>query len=278
MAEHSVSVKRYIKVFFHRVTEDNVFDLAAQLAYYFLLSLFPFLIFAIALLSYLGLSSDDFLNMVHRMAPSQSFDLIKENLKSVLDVQRGGLLSFGILFTIWTASNAINAMMRALNQAYNVDENRHFLIARGIAILLTFAMILVIIVALAMSVFGEPLGKFVLSHLGMGREFSDVWRVVRWLISFVIIVFVFSCLYYFGPNKRVYFKDVLLGAVIAAVAWQAVSLGFSYYVSNFGHYKAVYGSLGGVIILLIWFYLTGLIIIIGGEINAVNWFFERKGR
>lgn len=275
MAGHPVSPKRYIKVFFKRIADDQIFDLSAQLAYYFLLSLFPFLIFALTLLHYF-FTSDDVLGMIKTFVPPQSFDLIRTNLKSVLDVQRGGLLSFGILFTIWTASNALNAMIRALNKAYSVKETRSFIISRGIAVLLTIGMIVVIVIALAMPVFGRLIGDFVFSHLGLGSQFLVVWVVLRWLISFLIIVAVFSCLYFFAPNKKVYFQDVLFGAVVAAVGWQVISLGFSYYVSNFGNYRAIYGSLGGVIVLMIWFYLTALIIIIGGEINAVNWFFERK--
>lgn len=276
MGNQPVSAKRYVKVFFMRLAADNIFDLSAQLAYYFLLSLFPFLIFALAMLNYLGITSDTVLGLIQRFAPTQSFDLIKKNLQTVLDVQRGGLLSFGILFAVWTASNAINSLIRALNRAYNVEESRHFLIARGIAILLTIGMIIVIVMALTLPVFGEVIGRFLLVHLGLEQRFSAVLDLLRWLISFLIIVFVLSCLYYFAPNKKVYFKDVVFGAVIAAVGWQIASLGFSYYVSHLSNFSTTYGSLGTVIILMIWFYLTALVIIIGGEINAVNWFFERK--
>lgn len=274
MEKNPVTPKRYFKVFYQRVLNDQIFDLAALLAYYFLLSLFPFLIFALALLSYFHFDYSQMLVLLKRFVPSQSYNLISTNLKDILSVQHSGLLSFGILFTIWTASNAINAMIRALNQAYNVKETRSFLIARGIAILLTFGMIVAIVIALAMPVFGKLIGEIIFSHLP--SQFLIVWDLVRWLISFLIIVIVFSCLYYFAPNKKVSFQDVLFGAVVSAVGWQVISLGFSYYVNHFGNYRAIYGSLGGVIVLMIWFYLTALIIIIGGEINAVNWFFERK--
>lgn len=276
MGNHPVTAKRYAKVFYMRIAEDSIFDLAAQLAYYFLLSLFPFLIFALAMLNYLGITSETVLGLIQHFAPTQSFDMIKKNLQTVLDVQRGGLLSFGILFAVWTASNAINALIRALNRAYNVEESRNFLIARGIAILLTIGMIVVIVMALTLPVFGEVIGRFLLVHLGLEQKFSVLIDLLRWLISFLIIVFVLSCIYYFAPNKKVYFKDVIFGAVIAAVGWQIASLGFSYYVSHLSNFSATYGSLGTVIILMLWFYLTALVIIIGGEINAVNWFFERK--
>jgi membrane protein len=278
MARQPVTLGKYLKVFYKRSIDDKVFDLSAQLAYYFLLSLFPFLIFALALLSYLGITSKDVLEMIQNYAPPDSFNLIKKNLENILDQQHGGLLSFGIIFTVWTASNAINAMIKALNRAYNVEETRNFIIARGIAVLLTLAMVVVIIVALTLAVFGRVIGNFILTHFGIEESFHPMLFLLRWLISFLIIVFVLTCLYYFAPNKKVYLKDVLTGAVIAAVGWQVISLGFSYYVGNFGHYETTYGSLGGVIILMVWFYLTALIIILGGEINAVNWHFQGKRR
>lgn len=276
MAKQPVSAKRYVKRFVKQVIDDRVFDLSAQLAYYFLLSLFPFLIFALSLLHYVGVTSEQVLELMARFAPENSFHLIENNLQNVLDKQRGGLLSFGIILTIWSASHAINAIMRGLNRAYGVEENRPFLLARGIAVLLTLSMVLVIVVALALPVFGQLIGTLIFSHLGLRAEFLSVWIMLRWFISFLIIVTVFSCLYYFAPNKKVYLKDVLFGAVMAAVGWQVVSLGFSYYVNNFGNYDATYGSLGAIIVLMIWFYLTALIIIIGGEINAVNRFFANR--
>ncbi|HET7627464.1 MAG TPA: YihY/virulence factor BrkB family protein [Bacillales bacterium] len=270
-------VRRYSKVLFRRLMEDGIFDLSAQLAYYFLLSLFPFLIFSLALLGYLGIGSEAVLNLVQQYAPEHAFD-IKGTIKAILDEQRSGLLSFGLLFTIWTASNAINALIRVLNKAYNVEESRHFVVARGLAVLLTLAIVGLIMVALALPVFGKVLGDFIFNHLGLGYEWTAVWDVLRWLVSFFLSVIVLSCLYFFAPNKRIRFEDVIVGAVIAAAGWQAASLGFSYYVGNFGHYEATYGSLGGFIVLMIWFYLTGFIIILGGEINAVNWYFENRRR
>ncbi|HEX7064747.1 MAG TPA: YihY/virulence factor BrkB family protein [Bacillales bacterium] len=277
MAQQSVSVKRYFKEFFKRVMDDGVFDLSAQLAYYFLLSLFPFLIFALAMMHYVGVSSDDVLDLLKRFVPQDALDTVKGNLRG-LDQQRGGLLSIGILATIWTASNAINAIIRALNRAYNVEESRPFYISRALSILLTFGMIAVILITLLLPVFGEVIGRFIFSHLSIDPGLKTAFSVLRWLASFIIIVLVISCLYFLAPNKKLRFKDVVTGAVTAAVGWQVISLGFSYYVSNFGHYDATYGSIYGVIILMVWFYLTGAILIIGGEINAVNWYFENKRR
>lgn len=275
MAHHATSPIRYVRVFLKRIDEDEVFGLSAQLAYYFLLSLFPFLIFSLSLLSYIGITSDSVLNLVQDYAPKSAFDLIKSNLHSVLGKQHGGLLSFGILATIWTASNAINAIIRGLNRAYNVEENRNFFLARGMAILLTIAMIVVIVVALAFPVFGEVIGHFIFSHISLEQShLTWLWDVLRWLFSFLLIILVFSCLYYFAPNKKLQMRDVIIGAVIAAVFWQVASYGFSFFVGNIGHFSVTYGSLGGIIVLMIWFYITAMIVIMGGEINATNHYFR----
>lgn len=257
--------KRVIK----RINDVRATELSAQLAFYFLLSLFPFLIFTVTLLPYLGITSVEILNLVNDYAPDEAMALIESNLLTVIDTKKGGLLSFGLIATIWSASNAINGIIRSLNQTYQVKENRHFLVARGLAIVLTFAMIVVIIIALLLPVFGKMIGEFIFSYLNLSERFPIVWELFRWVLSFSIIAIVFSCLYYFAPNKRLPFKEVLIGGLFATLGWQLTSLGFSYYVSNFGNYSATYGSIGGVIVLMFWFYLSAFIIILGGVINAV---------
>lgn len=149
-----------------------------------------------------------------------------------------------------------------------MNENRHFFIVRGTAVLLTLAMVFVIIVALLLPVFGREIGLFIFSSYGLSHEFITIWNTIRWGVSFFILLFVFICLYLAAPNIHLRLRDVLAGSLFATIGWMTVSVLFSYYVSNFGNYTAMYGSLGGIIVLLIWFYLSGLMIIIGGEINA----------
>jgi membrane protein len=267
-ATKPVSLSRFLKIVFKRFIDDDVIGLSAQLAFFFLLSLFPFLLFTMTLLSYLPISVDDVLNIINKYAPGEAMKVIETNLSSLLNVHRGGLLSVGIIIAIWSASNGINAVIRALNRAYDVQESRPFLLARFIAILLTIAMIVVIIIALLLPVFGEQIGIFVFSHFGLSNTFLTVWNTIRWLLSFVVIITVFGCLYYFAPNRRLPFKEVLVGAFLATLGWQVVSLAFSYYVTNFGNFTAMYGSIGGIIILMFWFYLSAMILILGGIVNA----------
>lgn len=270
MAQTDIStLKGFIKEFYYRFMHDEVVGLSAQLAYFFLLSLFPFLIFIITLIGYLPISLDDLLGLVSKFAPGETMHLIETNLRQILDEPRGGLLSFGVIATIWSASNGINAIIRALNRAYDVHENRSYIISRLIAICLTVAMIVVIIIALLLPVFGKAIGLFLFTHFGISKSFMAIWDFIRIFISFFVMVVVLAMLYYFAPNKKLRISEVWYGVFFATIGWQLVSLAFSYFVLNFGNYTATYGSLGGIIVLMIWFYLSAMVIILGGEINAI---------
>jgi len=256
-----------LKQLWKRVLEDELFGLAAQLAYYFLLSLFPLLLFLVALLPYLPITTEDILAVIRDFAPEDSIQLIEANLLQ-LSQKNGHLLSFGIIATMWSASNGINAIVRAFNKAYDVKESRSFIVARGMAILFTFAMIFVFVMALLLPVFGRLIGIYLFAKLGLSDEFLTIWNTLRWLLSSIILFIVFTGLYWIAPNKKLKCVSVVPGAIFATVGWELSSLAFSFYVTNFSNYSATYGSIGAIIILMIWFYLTGIIIIIGGEINA----------
>jgi len=257
----------FFKMLIKRINEDRVFDLAAQLAYFFLLSLFPFLIFTFSVLPYIDIDQKDVLAFIGRYAPTEFMDIVEANLKSVF-TKNTGVLSFSVIATIWPVSTAIMAVIRVLNKAYGVEENRSFIVARSLAILLTFAMIFVIILALALNVFGPLIGKLLVTHFHVNPKIISIFDFFRLLFSFLIIIVVFACLYLFAPNKRLHFSEVIVGAVFAATGWQVASLAFSFYVDRIAHFSATYGTLGGIIVLMIWFYITGFILILGGEINA----------
>ncbi|WP_058306066.1 YihY/virulence factor BrkB family protein [Gracilibacillus massiliensis] len=259
---------RFLKRLFERITSDEVPGLAAQLSYFFLLSLFPFMIFLVTLVGYLPFDNIDVMNFVSTYAPDEIMTLLTDNLTQIMNNRNGGLLSIGIIGTLWSASNGINALIRSFNKAYNIDEERSFIVTRGISIVLTIAMLLVILIAFLLPIFGRMIGVYLFSFFGLSAGFLDLWNALRWVISSVIFFIVLVTLYRLAPSKKVYFKHVYIGAIFATVFWQLTSLAFSYYVSSMGNYSATYGSLGGVIILMIWFYLSGIIIITGGEINA----------
>ncbi|OKL36155.1 ribonuclease [Domibacillus mangrovi] len=260
----------FFKHLVRRIKASDVPGVGAQMAYFFLLSIFPLMIFMVTLLGYLPLDPNEIFNIIKDFAPSDSLSMVQDTIQEVTSSQNSGLLSFGFLGTIWSASNAMNAVVKGLNHAYDVKETRAFYHARGLSILLTFAFIFVIAVMLILLVFGQKIGEFAFEFLGMGEQFIVIWTWIRFLLPPIVLFFVFVGLYYMAPNLKVKYVTVFPGAVFAVLGWIIVSLGFSFYVNNFGNYSATYGSIGGVIILMIWLYLSAMIILIGGEINALR--------
>ncbi|MCA1064095.1 YihY/virulence factor BrkB family protein [Rossellomorea sp. AcN35-11] len=261
--------KGFSKNLFSNISTNDVTGLAAQIAYYFLLSLFPLLIFIVTLLPYLPVEQGDILGLVRDFAPGETMSMIEETLQDVMSNRNSGLLSVSIIATIWSASNGMNAIVKSLNRAYDVEETRSFIVTRLMSVLLTFAMILVFVVALLLPVFGKQIGLLLFSQFGFSEQFLAIWNGIRWAISPIILFIIFVGLYYFAPSKRIKCLSAFPGAIFATLGWVLVSLAFSYYVGSFGNYSATYGSIGGIIVLMIWFYLTGIIIMIGGEINAL---------
>ncbi|MFC4401527.1 YihY/virulence factor BrkB family protein [Gracilibacillus xinjiangensis] len=263
----------FLKQLFKRINNDEVPGLAAQLSFFFLLSLFPFMIFLVTLIGFLPYTNINVINFISNYAPQEIVTLLNENITQIMNERNSGLLSIGIIGTLWSASNGINALMRAFNHAYNIEEERSFIVARGISIILTIAMVFVILIAFALPVFGRIIGEFIFSFVGLSDDFLSLWEMLRWVVSSVIFFIVLSALYLLAPSKRVKFKHVYIGAIFSTICWQLTSLAFSLYVSTMGNYSATYGSLGGVIILMLWLYLSAMIIIVGGEINAL---YEKK--
>lgn len=272
MAKVVADVDRYkkktlLKHLYEKIKDDEITGLAAQLAYYFLLSIFPLLIFTITLLPYFPVTTDDIINMLAAYVPDESMNLLESSLMTVMENRNGGLLSFGILATIWSASNGINAIIRALNHAYDVEESRSFIVSRSLALVLTVAMIIVVVVSLLLPIFGKMILGLIFDILGF--EPSYLYTLLRWTVSIAITTFVFTMLYWLGPDKKIPLKSAWPGALFASVGWALSSLAFSFYVNSVANYSATYGSLGGLIVLMLWFYISGLVIIVGGEINAV---------
>ncbi|WP_234998552.1 YihY/virulence factor BrkB family protein [Salirhabdus sp. Marseille-P4669] len=261
-----------IKLFFYRMYKrfyrDDVTGRSAQLAYFFLLSLFPFIIFLLTLAAFLPITVPDVLDVVEHYAPGETMVYIEENVTKLLDNHNGKLLSLGLIGTLFAASNGINAFVRVINISYEIEQKRTFITARLISIVLTIAMFLVIIVALLLPVFGKIIGTYVFSFLGFSDEFVQIWGALRLVISFLIMLIVFLFLFKLAPEKRVKFLEAFPGALFTTVGWQVASLIFAFYVERFGHYATTYGSLGVVIVLMIWLYISAMIIILGGEMNA----------
>ncbi|WP_238473769.1 YihY/virulence factor BrkB family protein [Paenisporosarcina cavernae] len=261
--------KGFFREIMERVAKVDVTALGAQLAFFFLLSIFPMLIFFVTLLPYLHIPQDQLFQILQLYAPEEVYVLIDGTLSEVLTNRNGGLLSIGILATIWSASNGMNALIKSLNRSYNLIETRPFVVARGISLVFTILLIVLFIIALLLPIFGKQIGVAIFAYIGYKSGFLTVWDGIRWILPPIMIFGVFMFLYWVAPNRKLYFKSVIPGAAFATIGWIIVSLGFSLYVSSFGNYSATYGSIGAIIVLMMWLYLSGIILMVGGQINAV---------
>jgi membrane protein len=268
----------FLRDLYKRTMQDDVAGLASQLAYFFLLSLFPALVFLITMIGYLPIKTQNVMAFLKEYAPKDAMKLIESNINQVVHEQNGGLLSFGLLATLWAASNGINAIMNAFNRAYDIKETRPFYMTRALSIVLTIAMIFIIVFALILPVFGNYIGDIIFHALDLPSDFLKSWKIFRFLLSFIVLFVVFSFLYKFAPNRKVRPKEVVSGALFASIGWILVSYLFAFYVDKFSNYSTTYGSLGGIIILMLWFYLTAWVILLGGEINALLNCYRTSGK
>ena len=255
---------------YDKVLTDDCLGRAAQLAYYFLFALFPFLLFLVTLLGYIPVPDllDHIMSLLAHALPREALTLVQDNVHSLVTQPRGGLLSFGIIAALWTSSSAITAIMAGLNRAYGVEENRPWWKVRITALLLTLGSSLFVIAATVLLIFGPQLGTWIASSVGLGDVFAAAWNVARWVIILGCLIVALAALYYFAPDVQQQWRWITPGSVCAVIGWILASLGFAYYVNNFGSYNATYGSIGAVIVLLTWMYATGFFILVGGELNS----------
>lgn len=252
-----------------RVIDDDITALAAQLAYNLLLSFLPFLLLLLTMLGYSDLQSKDVLIYLRQIMPKSAFDLIYTTVIDVIDSQNGNLLSLSIIGIIWSGSSGFRAIINGLNKAYDEKETRPYWKTLMISILFMVGLAGVIIVAVALVVFGQMIGNLIATRLNLSSEFILNWDIIRYLITLGGMVFVFAALYHFTPCRRLTWKEVMPGATFSTLGWLISSLGFAYYVNNFNNYSSIYGGIGAVIVLMLWLYITSIIILLGGEINAL---------
>ncbi|PWI25314.1 ribonuclease [Kurthia sibirica] len=262
------SKKGFLKAFIQGVKEADVSSAGAQLAYFFLLSMFPLLLFVLTLLPFLNLPQEQVFSMLENILPEQVHSLIESTISDIMKSRSGGLLSIGIIATLWSASNGVNSLVKNLNRSYGMKETRPFLVARGMSLVFTVLLIGLVIVALVLPVFGRAIGVFLFSTIGIEDSFLTLWNYVRLIMPPILIFTVLVMLYWIAPNITLYFKSAIPGAIFSTVAWVLISFAFSYYVNNFSNYSRTYGSIGGIIILMLWLYITGIVLVIGGQLNV----------
>ncbi len=255
------------------ISDDDIFGRSAQLSYYFLLALFPLLLFITAVLGQFAEAGSELrqnlLSLLGSVVPQEAGDLIHETIDKVEEGSGGGKISFGILATLWAASNGMTAICQTLNIAYEVEETRPWWKVRLISLGLTVTLAVLILSALALMLFGGHIAEYVAASFSFGQVFTWGWKILQWPVILLFVLAAFALIYYLAPNvEKRSWHWVSPGAAAAVGLWLAVSIGFRDDLSYFNSYNATYGSLGAVIILMLWFYLTGAAILIGGEVNS----------
>jgi membrane protein len=249
---------------------DNGLGLAAQLAYYFFLALFPALLFLIALAGFLATQDSvvRVVTMLEGLAPPDVIGIIRDQLAQIASNESGGLLTFGVAAALWSSSAAMVAVIDALNRAYDVEDTRPWWRQRLTSILLTIGAAVFILASIALVMAGPELADFIGSQVGLGAASVWTWKILQWPLIFVLVATAIGLIYYFAPDVEQDFVWITPGSLFATLLWLVGSLGFRVYVVNFGSYNETYGLVGGVMVLMLWLYLSGLAIIVGAEMNA----------
>ena len=255
------------------IYEGDFTTRTAALSYYFLLAIFPLLLFITAGLGYFAESGialrRNLLTYLSQIVPRSASALIDNTVEEIIQNASGGKMSIGLLLTLWAASYGMGAVSETLNVAYGVKETRPWWRVRLSAIGLTIALAAFIISALALVFYGGEIGEGLAKRFGLGGLFVLTWRLLQWPIVLAFVLLAFALIYYFAPNLRApKWHWVTPGSVVGVGLWLLISLAFRTYLSYFNNYSVTYGSLGALIILMLWFYLTGAAILIGGALNA----------
>jgi membrane protein len=248
---------------------DNCFGLAAQLAYYFFLSVFPALLVAVALTSVFPRDVlDRILTWLGTFTPPDVLRILSTQIQLVTQSGHTGLLTFGVLGALWSSSSAMNAIIDTLNRAYGIHEARPWWKVQSLAIVLTVIMSGFVLAAFTLVVAGPTMAEQVAARHGLGPLFAWAWTILQWPIIFLVISEGFAFVYYFAPDVEQRWPWILPGAHLATALWLLISFGFRFYVTHFGQYNKMYGAIGGVIVMLLWFYLSGLALLLGAEFNS----------
>ncbi|MGH9238550.1 MAG: YihY/virulence factor BrkB family protein [Vicinamibacterales bacterium] len=268
--ESTLSWKELLRRTYKETVADNGLGLAAQLAYYFLLALFPTVLCVIALASFLPLQNftDEVASLFGRIAPPEMVTLIREQMARLANGNDGGIFSIGLAGALWSSSAAMVAMIDAMNRAYDIEESRPWWKARITAVLLTVGLAVFVVVSAGLIVAGPQVADLLASSFGFGALFTTTWKILQWPIAFALVTTGIALVYYYAPDAEQDFTWITPGSVLAAALWVIASLGFRFYVVSFGNYEATYGTVTGVILLMLWFYISGLMLIIGAEAAA----------
>ena len=268
-----LSAGQLVKNVWAEIDKDDVLGRAAQLSFYFLLALFPLLIFVSAVLGQVFAGNADLyrdlLSYLQTLMPPSAYDLVRATIDEITTTSGGGKLSLSLVATLWTASSGMEAVINGLNVAYAVSERRPWWRRRFVAINLTILLAVMSGVALLFGVFGGRVGSLLADQYGYGDAFRRLWLTAQVAFPPLFMLVIFALIYRFAPNVRAHGWQALVpGAFVAVAVWIAATALFRLYLAHFDSYSKTYGSLGAVIVLILWLYLSGVAILVGGEVNS----------
>lgn len=251
----------------HEINEDNCWGMAAQLSYYFLLAFFPFLLFLSALIGFIPFGQgfiDNLLFEFNRFLPRNAFNLVETTVNSLLESRDQSVLTLSIIFSLWAASLAFNGMIALLNQSYRVRETRSYLKTRSLSILVTIVVSIFMLISGVLLFFGD----YLIAVLFETQAVKSTYTVLRWILIFLLFNFAIHFAFFALPARRLPWRLLSPGSVFASLGFLLGSLGFSQYVNRFGGYQQLYGGLGALIVLMLWFYIVSLFLVVGGEMDS----------
>jgi membrane protein len=255
---------------YRELMEDDALGLAAQLAYYFFLALFPAILCALALVSFLPLQNftDVVVRAAANVAPEPMLAVIREQMARLAEGNHGGIATVGLLGALWSSSAALVAVIDAINRAYDIEEGRPWWKVRLTAIALTVGLALFIVLSFGLVVAGPQIADWLAGKFALGAVFTSGWKILQWPVAFALMTTGIGLIYYFAPDAEQDWVWITPGSLLATVLWLVGSIAFRFYVVNFGSYEATYGTVTGVILLMLWFYLSAFVIILGAEVAA----------
>lgn len=274
----NLSLYKFLKIFAHNIQEDEIMDRSNGVAFNFILAIFPAIIFLFTLIPYISdyfpaINRQSIIQFLGDYLPPSMFDVISSTVMDIISNQRGGLLTFGFVFALYLATNGMMALMRAFNACYRTVERRNPFRMRLTATGLTLMLSVVIVLAVSLLVVGQLVMEYIMQNmsdfnLNLNDYTIQVLFVLRFIVIFIVFFIAISFIYYFGPAVHYNWRFFSVGSWLATMAVLGISYGFSYYITNFGSYNKVYGSIGALIALMIWIQLVTLVLLFGYEVNA----------
>lgn len=264
-----LTLKKFVKEMYYRLMYDEISLLSANLSYYFILSLFPMLIVALALTPYFKIDQQFLLEKIQNFAPGDLGNYLFDMISEVLNNKNNTIITVGIVFTLWSASSGIYGIIIAFNNAFRVRDGRIWIVTKLISVVITALFLVGMFVVLALVVFGKQLTYLLFHKFNLDEGFYNLWSVLNYSFPIIFTFIVFVFLYIMGPNLKLKAISILPGSIFATVSWTLVSRLFGYYIDHFSSYIKTYGTIGAFMAFIIWLYITGYILIIGAEINAI---------